>query len=148
MPGAKIIQHKVGKTVAVVGDTYVLLLTGKDTGGRYAIFEVIGVPNGGPPPHVHTREDENFYVIDGDIEFMIEGKTVQAVAGTFVNVPRGTLHTFKTGKRPARLLVQVCPAGLDAFFEEVGEPVGTPVTDVHIQKVMAAAPKYGIEIKI
>ena len=148
MSQPKILPHKSGKSVMVVGETYILLVTGKETNGRYAIFEGLCMPGGGPPPHVHTREDENFYVLEGPVEFMVEGKLTTAATGTTVHVPRGTLHTYKATGANARLLVQVVPAGLEAFFEEVGEEPGTPVTDAHIQKVMAVAPKYGVEIKL
>ena len=148
MATAKVVPHQSSKAVSVVGDQYLPLVSGQETGDRYAIFEVHCVPNGGPPPHIHTREDESFYVIEGAVEFLAGDKMIKAPAGTFVNVPKGTLHTFKTSSQGARMLVQVCPAGLERFFEEVGEAPGTPVTDAHIQKVMATAPKYGIEIKV
>ena len=57
-----------GRTVAVVGDIYRFLATGEDTNGKYAMWEAIVPPGGGPPPHVHTREDEFWYVLDGTFD--------------------------------------------------------------------------------
>lgn len=154
MSTPKIIPHKAAKTVAVVGEKYVLLVTGQDTGGKYAIVEGFCTPQGGPPPHFHTREDENFYVLAGEVEFMVEGKLTKVGPGTTVSVPKGTLHTYKALTPGTRILVEVVPAGLEAFFAEVGEPIPNadapvpPVTEAHIQKVIATAPKYGIEIKL
>ena len=56
-----------GRTVAVVGDVYRFLATGEDTNGKYALWEALVPPGGGPPPHVHSREEEGFYVLDGEI---------------------------------------------------------------------------------
>jgi quercetin dioxygenase-like cupin family protein len=55
-----------GKVIAVVGDVYRFLATGEETDGRYAMFEAVVSPGGGPPPHIHSREEESFYVLDGE----------------------------------------------------------------------------------
>jgi quercetin dioxygenase-like cupin family protein len=59
-----------GRTIAVVGDVYRFLVTGDETNGKYAMWEAIVPPGGGPPPHVHSRE-EDFYILEGEITFMI-----------------------------------------------------------------------------
>src|SRR5262249_48571023 len=103
-----------GRTVAVVGDVYRFLATGEDTGGKYALFEAVVGPGGGPPPHVHSREEEGFYVLEGEITFTINGGRVVAGAGTFANMPVGTPHDFRNeSDRPAKMLVSVAPAGLE-----------------------------------
>ena len=94
-----------GRTIAVVGDVYRFLATGDDTSGKYALFEALVGPGGGPPPHVHSREEEGFYVLEGEITFTINGERVVATAGMFANMPVGTPHSFLT--QPARL----SPAG-------------------------------------
>jgi quercetin dioxygenase-like cupin family protein len=152
--GCKIIVYGSGGAVSVAGDKYIYLITGDESGGAYALFEVVVSPNGGPPPHIHHREDESFYVMEGQLEFSVNGKTVKAAAGTFLHLHKGSLHTFKNGSNPARLLVQVSPAGLEKFFDEVGHPLkdrsapAIPVTPAEIEKILAVAPKYGIEIKL
>ncbi len=72
-----------GRTVAVVGDVYRFLDTGEDSNGKYALFEGIISPGGVPPPHVHSREEEGFYVLEGEIAFTVNGERVVATAGTF-----------------------------------------------------------------
>ncbi len=143
-----------GRTLAVVGDVYRFLATGEDTDGKYAMWEAIVPPGGGPPPHVHSREEEGFYVLEGEITFTINGEQVVATAGMFVNMPVGTSHSFKNecGKT-ARLLISVAPAGLERMFFEFGVPLlegsttALPPTKEEIEKLLAVAPKYGIEIK-
>src|SRR6516162_11960275 len=84
-----------GRTIAVVGDVYRFLATGDDTSGKYALWEAIVPPGGGPPAHVHSREEEGFYVLEGEITFHVGDKRLVASAGMFANMPVGTLHSFK-----------------------------------------------------
>jgi quercetin dioxygenase-like cupin family protein len=142
-----------GRTVAVVGDVYRFLATGEDTNGRYALWEALVPPGGGPPPHIHSREEEGFYVLEGEIAFTVNGEKVVATAGTFANMPVGTPHSFKNeSNKPAKMLISVAPAGLERMFFEVGVPLaeGTttaaPPTKDEIEKLLAVAPNYGVEI--
>ena len=91
-----------GRTIAVVGDVYRFLATGEDTNGKYALWEAIVPPGGGPPPHVHSREEEGFYILEGEITFTINGERVVATAGMFANMPVGTPHSLQERERPAR----------------------------------------------
>lgn len=144
-----------GRTIAVVGDVYRFLATGQDTSGKYALWEALVPPGGGPPPHVHSREEEGFYILDGEITFTVNGERVVAKAGTFANMPVGVPHSFKNeGDRPARMLISVAPAGLEEMFFEVGVPLAegattaAPPTAGEIEKLLAAAPRYGIGIRL
>src|SRR6188508_3267496 len=113
-----------GRTLAVVGDVYRFLATGEETNGKYALWEAVVPPGGGPPPHVHSREEEGFYVLEGEITFQISGERRVAGAGTFANMPVGTPHSFKNeSNRPAKMLISVAPAGLERMFFDVGLPV-------------------------
>src|SRR5437764_11671555 len=123
MTQAVIKQQGEGCTVAVVGDVYRFLATGDDTNGKYALWEAVVPPGGGPPPHTHSREEEGFYVLEGEITFLVGDKRLVASAGTFANLPVGTPHAFKNeSNRPARMLISVAPAGLEQMFFEVGQP--------------------------
>lgn len=144
-----------GRTIAVVGDVYRFLATGEDTNGKYAIWEAIVPPGGGPPPHVHSREEEGFYILEGEITFQIDDERVTATAGMFANMPVGTQHSFKNeSNRPAKMLISVAPAGLEQMFFEVGVPVeqgattALPPTKAEIDKLLAIAPRYGVEIRL
>ena len=141
------------RTVAVVGDVYRFLATGEETNGRYALWEAIVPPGGGPPPHVHSREEEGFYVLEGEITFTIDGRRLVAVAGMFANMPVGTPHSFRNeSDLPAKMIITVAPAGLEQMFFEVGARLSEgattalPPTRAEIEKLLAVAPRYGIEI--
>ena len=113
-----------GRTIAVVGDVYRFLATGDDTNGKYATLEAIVPPGGGPPPHVHSREEEGFYILEGEITFTIGDKRIVATAGMFANMPVGTPHSFKNESgEPAKMLISVAPAGLEKMFFEFGVPL-------------------------
>jgi mannose-6-phosphate isomerase-like protein (cupin superfamily) len=144
-----------GRTIAVVGDVYRFLATGEDTNGKYALWEAIVPPGGGPPPHVHRREEEGFYILEGEITFTMGDQRLVASAGMFANMPVGTPHSFKNESgKPAKMLISVAPAGLEKMFFEVGVPVppgattAAPPTKEEIERLLAAAPRYGIEISL
>jgi len=152
---AQLIQLGAGEGPAfsAVGDVYRILATGDQTGGVYVLSEARVLPGGGPPPHIHHREDEAFFVLEGEITFMLGDKRVVAKPGAFIQGPRGIPHAFKNeSNAPARMLIHVTPPGFDKFIAEIGQPVTafdsppTPVTPEAIQKLLAVAPKYGIEI--
>src|SRR3984957_4907076 len=118
-----------GRTISIVGDVYRFLAVGEDTDGKYALWEAVVPPGGGPPPHTHSREEEGFYILDGEITLLVGDKRLVASAGTFANLPVGTLHAFKNeSDRPARMLISVAPAGLEKMFVEAGRPGAPGVT--------------------
>lgn len=118
-------------------------------------MEAIVPPGNGPPPHIHRREDEAFYVLEGELQFHADGRNFTATTGAWVTLAKGSLHYFiNTGTKPARMLIMVTAAGLEKFFLEVGreaiegeaEPAKPTAED--IQRLIHAAPKYGLEIKL
>jgi len=144
-----------GRSFWVIGDLYTFLATGEDTNGAYALIHVLVPPGSGPPPHIHRREDEAFFVLEGQMSFQVDGRKISAAAGAWVTLPKGTLHAFKnTGSTPAKMLILVNPSGLEKFFEEVGreatdrssEPPAFSPAD--LEKLLAVAPKYGLEIQL
>jgi mannose-6-phosphate isomerase-like protein (cupin superfamily) len=146
---------KEGRTVAVVGDVYRFLATGEDTNGKYALWEALVPPGGGPPPHVHSREEEGFYILEGEITLTVGDQRLVAGPGMFANMPVGTPHSFKNeSNKLARMLLSVAPAGLEKMFFECGVPLpegsttALPPTKDEIEKLLVVAPRYGIEIKL
>ena len=141
-----------GKSLWVAGELVTLKVVGEEVDEAFSLWEEVTPPQGGPPPHIHRREDETFYVLEGELEFLVGDRTVQAAAGSVVYAPRDNPHTFKNvGTTPSRILVLVTPAGLEKFFEEVGEPVTDPSSPPafgakEIERLLAVAPKYGQEI--
>ena len=143
-----------GQSISVVGDTYRVLISGKQTGNAFATIDMLIPPNGGPGPHAHADFQESFFVTEGEVEVKSEAGTYIATAGCYVVIPKGGIvHCFKNRTdNVARLLCMVDPSGLEEFFLEIGKPVafGTfmpPVTDPEsMKKVQTAAEKYGQQI--
>ncbi len=141
-----------GKELWVADELMTFKASGRDTGGAYALTDSVVPPQGGPPPHIHHREDEAFWVLEGRLAVLVGENRFEAGAGIFVHLPRGVLHSYQNvGTGPARFLTLMVPAGLEKFFEEVGKP-GTdpssppPFGEEDLDKLLAAAPKYGVEI--
>jgi mannose-6-phosphate isomerase-like protein (cupin superfamily) len=147
-------KPKEGRRIGIVGDLYRFLATGEETAGKYAMFEAIVPPGGGPPPHIHSREEESFLVLEGKVTFYIGTERFVVGVGTFLNMPVGSLHCFRNeGEQTAVLLISVAPAGLEQMFFEVGTPladnaeIAPPPTQADIERLLEAAPRYGLEIK-
>jgi mannose-6-phosphate isomerase-like protein (cupin superfamily) len=149
---AKHLAPGEGKALWVAGGLITHKVGGEDTDGAYSLFEVEVQPEVGPPPHVHHREDELFWVLEGELEFLVGQRTIRASAGSVIYGPRNVPHTFKNvGSVPARMLAFVTPAGIEEFFEEVGEEATErssppPFGQEEIERILATAPKYGQEI--
>ena len=95
-----------GRSLRVLGEVMTHKITSDRTGGAYSLFEVVSEPGGGPPPHVQHREDEVFYVLEGEYEFVDDGHTMRVGKGSLVYVPKGNLHTYKNvGMAPGKMLV-------------------------------------------
>jgi quercetin dioxygenase-like cupin family protein len=134
------------------GDLYTFLVTGEETGGAYFVMEAFVPPGGGPPAHIHWREDETFYVLEGNCTFRLGDDLVTAGPGDFVHVPRGIVHCFHNGgTETARLIITFTPAGIERFFQDTLErthdlsaPIPDNVAEVAARYV-AAAPRFGLE---
>jgi quercetin dioxygenase-like cupin family protein len=142
-----------GPMVAVVGDAYRFLVVGSQTAGRYAIWEALVPPGGGPPLHMHSRESEGFYILEGQLAIEVDGRRFAASAGAYVHLEPGTKHGFKNESgAPARMLILIAPAGLENYFLEAGVPLSSmdetppPPSAEEIGRLMAIAPRYGLTI--
>ena len=142
--------------VGVVGDTYTMLLTGKETNGRYCLIDMFVPPGGGPPPHRHDFE-ESFTLLEGEILATFRGSQVAVRAGETIHIPANAPHFFVNhGSIPARMLCICSPAGLEEMFLEVGVPVATrttpparldlPAEEAKLAKMAALMPKYRAEM--
>lgn len=93
-------------------------MRGEDTGGRLTVIENVIAPGDGPPLHTHAAEDETWVVLEGTLRFRLGDEEAQAPPGSFVFVPRGTVHAFQNvSEAPARILVSFSPAGMERFFD-------------------------------
>lgn len=132
------------------GNLDTFLATSEDTDGQYALFDLYVPPLAGPIAHFHTREDEVYQLLSGDVVFQDGNLVRKVVPGELIPLHRGHLHRFENlGTTPARLLLLATPGGLDKSFREAGQPVtdpsGPPPKD-DLTKVIAAAIKQGIEV--
>ena len=150
-----IVEATDGTALSVVGDSYRIVMSGKQTGGAYAVIDMLVPPGGGPGPHAHAGFQESFYVLDGEVEIKTEDATFTAEKGAFVDIPLGGLiHCFKNKTdKVAHLWCVVVPAGLDDFFVEIGKPgtLGTfvpppPMNPEALKKLTAIAEKHGQQL--
>lgn len=135
------------------GNQLTFITTGKETGGAFFLAQMSVAPGGGPPPHIHRREDESFHVLEGTLTIRVGEDTITASAGDFAFLPRGIAHSFKnTGSVTAKALVLITPAGLENYFAEVFDcaadpsaPQPPPSKDL-IARALAASPRYGLSL--
>jgi quercetin dioxygenase-like cupin family protein len=137
-------QQTVSGTLDVVGDKVRILLGKAQTGGAYAMVESLTPPGLGPPPHVHRNEDEGFFVLEGEVEFLAGDRWVRAPTGTSFFGKRGTPHTYRNaGSTPSRMVVIISPAGFEEFFVEVDRlsTIGEPTPE----QLVELGRRYGLE---
>ena len=129
-----------GQAINVLGDRQTIKLSGTQTDGTLAVIEQNNIPGPAVPMHVHTRENETFYVSEGEVTFFLAGKEVVATAGTTIFLPRGVPHGFRVNK-PTRAILFLQPAGGEAMFRKLSElPPGPP----DMEKAIAICAEYGV----
>ena len=139
-----------GDTLWVLGDFVTFKADGESA--SLSVFEGLIPPGGGPPPHIHYQQEEAFYVLEGTFSFFSGEKTIEAEPGSFMWIPRGTLHTFKnTGAQSGRVLVtSTFPGSHERFFRMVGVPVSDkasfepPTGTPDNEKILASAERNDI----
>lgn len=141
-----------GEALWFLGVLATIKAGGEATEGRFAVIEHLAPKVHGAPLHVHTREDEWFYIREGELTFWVGGRRIEASAGAFVYGPRGIPHTFMVTSAQARFLVGVEPAGFEDFVRAMAEPAQTRTLPPHTvqppdpARLTAVAAEYGIEI--
>jgi quercetin dioxygenase-like cupin family protein len=141
-----------GDALWAFGFLATLKASSETTDGRVAVIEHLGPRGAGSPLHVHHREDEWFYVLNGELTFWIGGEVVHAPAGSFVYGPRDVPHTFLVASEQAQFLLVAEPAGFDAFFRAASVPAErhemppAPTEPPDIEGLTALAAMFGIEI--
>ena len=147
------VDPEQGEKLLIAGGEYRILISGKQTGGAYAVIEISVPPGGGPNPHSHPHIHESFNVLKGEITFKSELGSYVATEKSFVNIPKGgMIHAFKNlSDKRAKLLCTVIPAGLDDFFHEVSAFVNgandTTLSVAEIKRNLSLiAEKYGQQL--
>jgi quercetin dioxygenase-like cupin family protein len=139
------------RRVWFLGQPLEIKLTGEQTGGVYAVTEAIAAPGFGAAPHIHRREAEGVYVIEGELRFTVDERQIEGPAGTFVHIPKGSIHSWTSiGPESARVLTTYTPAGFEKLFETLGEPIidpqAGPTKRLDLAHVREAGLAYGLEI--
>jgi quercetin dioxygenase-like cupin family protein len=143
-----------GEALWFLGVLATIKASAKTTGGAVAVIEHLAPRGTGSPLHVHSREDEWFYVVDGELTIWVDGETIVAPAGSFVFGPKGIPHTFIVSSEQARFLLVTEPAGFEQFMRAAGEPaarleIPPPATEPpDVAALSAAAAEFGIEITV
>jgi quercetin dioxygenase-like cupin family protein len=141
-----------GEALWFLGILVTIKSTNESTAGRVAVTDNLAPRGSGSPLHVHHREDEWFYVVDGELTFWVGGQLVDAAAGAFVYGPREIPHTFIVSSETARFLLVTEPAGFEGFIRTLGKPatelvIPPPATEPpDVEAMTRLAAEYGIEI--
>jgi quercetin dioxygenase-like cupin family protein len=141
-----------GEALWFLGCLVTIKASSGTTAGRVAVIEHLAPRGSGSPLHVHHREDEWFYVTEGELTFWVGGQVIVAGAGSFVYGPRDIPHTFTVSSDAARFLLVTEPAGLESFVRALSQPatqlvIPPPATEPPDVEAMARlAAEYGIEI--
>ena len=112
----------------LVDSLWSVLATAESTGGALTVLDQVMPARSGPPPHVHDRLHEYFYILDGEIAFQLGTETTTAGAGSLVSVPAGTVHGFAVVSETSRVLNLYTPGG---FTEQISY-MGTPATELRL----------------
>ena len=147
--------RRAGREVSVwyLDCLFTILAASEETGGQFGLIESLSPKGTEPPRHVHSREDETFYLLEGEITFYIGEETYEATPGTFVSAPRGVPHSYTFETDEIRMLVLVAPGGFEEFFRppQLSEPArvlevppaeGPP----DVPALVAALEDYGVEV--
>ncbi len=107
------------------GHLFTFLAEAEDTAGQFSLLDAIIRQGFEPPPHTHSLEDESYYLLEGEIDFLIGDQNVPAKPGDFVYLPRHVLHGFTLRTPQARAVILITPAGLERGFRALSEPAAT-----------------------
>lgn len=138
----KIIKNKEGKVLNVLGDLQTHKLVGSETNNQIVEWVDDVEPGVGIPPHIHTKEDEIFRVIKGQVEITVDGKSTVLEAGDTAFAPKNIPHSWKVmGTEKAKMITSAFPAGIEVMFKELAElPPGPP----DFEKVAKICGNHGI----
>jgi len=134
-----------------IGHLMSILISSKDTNSSFSLihgFEIKGLE---PPPHIHTREDESFYILEGEINYMVGNEIFNAGRGDWVFLPRNIQHSFQVQSDQAEVLIHLSPGGFEEYFKEMSEPAKAlvipprPQGPPDVKKIVETASKYGVK---
>ena len=125
-----------------LGGDITFIVRGDQSNGAMSALEAVNRPGEGPPLHVHTREDETVYVLEGEFRWKLGGELSVSGPGSFVFIPRGVPHTWQIiGDGNGRMLITFFPAGMEGFFDRLAS-----MTEFDLETFRAAAAEHGMEV--
>jgi quercetin dioxygenase-like cupin family protein len=134
-----------------LGELLTVLASAEQTGGAFSLIEE-RLPRGAePPPHVHRREDEAFFVLEGTLTVRVGDEVFPATPGSFVFCPRDLPHLLTVESDEVRMLTLCTPGGVEQLFVELGEPArGRTLppdgAEPDVERVITLAAHYGAEV--
>jgi quercetin dioxygenase-like cupin family protein len=138
-------ESRIGRILNIFGDQMYLLVTGEDNNGALTIAEIHTPPGNGTPLHVHRRENEYFYILEGEVEFNVNGIPIRTAAGGHAFAPKDIPHNYTNiGKTNSRMVVVAQPAGIEYMFEEIHKAAQHGPPD--LAALTAICARYGVEI--
>jgi mannose-6-phosphate isomerase-like protein (cupin superfamily) len=148
---ARFLAPGEGQAIWFLRNRMTVKATAETTGGAFGLLESVIAPGFSPPLHVHHREDEAFWVLEGEVTMRCGDRTFRATAGSFVFLPRDVPHTFVVeGNTPARMLTLLTPGGGEGVFIEGGrdpEHDGLPpAAPPDIERLKRVSEHFGAEI--
>jgi len=152
MPSSAFAVHReVAPAYWSLGELLTLYATAEQTGGAFSLMEE-RLPKGAePPPHVHRREDESFFLLEGQLTVRVGDQTLRARPGTFVHCPRDVPHALTVESDEVRMLTLCTPGGVERLFVELGEPATSRTLPAHdgapdVERIVTLAAHYGAEV--
>ena len=145
-----------GEGEALWGDGLLATIkaNGEQTDGRSSLVEILAPDGYGSGLHVHHREDEGFWILEGELTFYVGDQTTKAQPGSFLFGPKDVPHAFTVDSGPARLLFILSPAGFEDLLRDMGEPARAltlppqpeaPPSEAEMQQMAAIAAQHGVE---
>ncbi len=142
-----------GRATWAMGALFERLVSAADSGGQLGASVVTQPAGAASPLHMHTREAEAWYVLDGELIYVAGEKTVRMQPGDFIYLPPNVPHAFRvTGAAPARFLALSLPGALLDLYDEIGAPAGTRrvpdggVPAAEITRWGEISQRYGIHV--
>ncbi|MFI5909484.1 cupin domain-containing protein [Dactylosporangium sp. NPDC051541] len=145
--GGYMLPSREGTRIAAIGLGITMKANGKTTHDAYSLFEyAIPARTDGPPPHLHTREDESFICLAGRLDCFLGGERFTIGMGDYLYLPRDVVHTFRNSTdEEARVISVVSPAGLEGYYQALAELPPGPRDIGRIKQIMA---DFGLELRL